>query len=406
MTSSNETNSNNIEMEAAYRRAMILDQESKPGGRKTSTFNTTLFPHWIGDTDSFWYERESRSGKIFRVVDAKAKTNNAAFDHDKLSNALSEASGETLTADNLPISTLDLNDAPEKMTFSAFGKRWVYHSASDTCETLYELEEIKISPDGKHALFSRDYNLWVRELDSGNERPLTEDGERFYVYASTAAVWGYQSGTTLEALWSPDSKRIFTQVIDTRKVGVGVPLVEHVPADGSLRPRIINPDRRVAFPGDEHIDVFRFLGIELQTGNIEFAKTADNPVTFMQYIGHFTGYRGWWDQDSRHAYFVEEERGMKAHRLQRFDTCTGTVQTLLEETSDFHAMLIPSTHVCPLYMALPETNEVIWYSERSGTAHFYLYDTTTGELKNSITQGNWIVRNGLRVDAERRELTF
>jgi dipeptidyl aminopeptidase/acylaminoacyl peptidase len=173
-----------------------------------------------------------------------------------------------------------------------------------------------------------------------------------------------------------------------------------------LRPKIIDPDRRVAFPGDEHVDVYRFLSIDLENGATQFAQTVDCCITFMPYVGYFTGHRAWWDKDSRHAYFVEEERGMKAHRLQRLDTVTGTVQTLIEERSDHLAMLIPSTHVTPLYMPLPATDEVIWYSERSGTAHFYLYDTVSGELKNPITQGEWIVRNGLRVDEQRRELTF
>ena len=39
---------------------------------------------------------------------------------------------------------------------------------------------------------------------------------------------------TLEALWSPDSKRLLTVFNDVRQVGVGPPLVQYVPPDGSL----------------------------------------------------------------------------------------------------------------------------------------------------------------------------
>ena len=406
MTASNEKTDNTTDIEERYQRAKALTKGGKWGGNKTVAFNTTIYPHWIGDTDCFWYTRETRTGLTYRVVDAKAETNTSAFDHDKLSTALAKASGETVVADNLPVSALDLSRAPENIYFTAFEKRWVYHSGSDTCEALYEIEETKVSPNGQYALFLRDYNLWVRELASGKERALTEEGEKFYEYAATPKVFGMSFGATLEALWSPDSQRIFTLVIDTREVKHATPLVDHIPADGSLRPKIIDPDRRVAFPGDEHVDVYRFLSIELSSGETHFAKTADCPITFMPYIGYFTGHRGWWDQDNRHAYFLEEERGMKAHRLQRLDTQSGHVETLIEEKSDHLAMLIPSTHVTPLYMPLPDTNEVIWYSERSGTAHFYLYDTVSGKLKNAITQGDWLVRNGLRVDAQRRELTF
>ena len=33
-------------------------------------------------------------------------------------------------------------------------------------------------------------------------------------------------------------------------------------------------------------------------------------------------------------------------------------------------------------------------------AHLYLYDLNTGELKHSITQGDWVVREILHVDPE------
>ncbi len=38
------------------------------------------------------------------------------------------------------------------------------------------------------------------------------------------------------------------------------------------------------------------------------------------------------------------------------------------------------------------TNEIIWYSERSDWGHLYLYDAVSGRVKNQITSGNRIVR--------------
>jgi len=55
-------------------------------------------------------------------------------------------------------------------------------------------------------------------------------------------------------------------------------------------------------------------------------------------------------------------------------------------------------------MPLPDSNELIWFSERDGWGHLYLYEMTTGRLKNPITQGNWVVRNVLHFDAKHREL--
>ena len=58
----------------------------------------------------------------------------------------------------------------------------------------------------------------------------------------------------------------------------------------------------------------------------------------------------------------------------------------------------------PLFIPLPESDELIWFSEQSGWGHLYLYVLTNGELKHTITEGEWLVRDVLHYDANRREL--
>ena len=70
-------------MEDRYQRAQLLMQ-----GIYTNkvTFNDTVFPIWIGDSDCFWYERitktaegeVTRFGKEYRLVNANAATNQPA----------------------------------------------------------------------------------------------------------------------------------------------------------------------------------------------------------------------------------------------------------------------------------------------------------------------------------------
>lgn len=50
--------------------------------------------------------------------------------------------------------------------------------------------------------------------------------------------------------------------------------------------------------------------------------------------------------------------------------------------------------------------EFIAYSMRSNWGHLYLYDGRTGKLKNAITQGDWAVRDVVRVDAAHRWIYF
>ena len=391
------------EMETRYQRAQNLMQGMFT---KTSAFNTTLIPHWVGDSDCFWYEREFKIGKEFRLVDAAAGSNNIAFDHAALAKALAQASGETVIAGDLPINKIDLSLSPLQLTFDAYGKRWSFSSKDNHCtEIETQPSNWTLSPDGSKAAFVRDDNIWVQDINTGEERGLTQDGEPFYCYGSEPSAWGVkQAGGTLEALWSPDSKRLFTLQMDTRQVKVA-PLMEYAPQDGSLRPRILAANRRLALPGDEHIDEYRFLSIEVETGQQQDAYYRRCPV-FRNAEGFFSTDRGWWSNNSRHAYFIDMERGGDhVARLVEFDTHTGHTRIVIEEESPDTCFKLRLDSRTPIHTRpLPNSDEVLWYSERSGWGHLYLYDLKTGEFKHPVTEGDWIVREIRHYDAERREL--
>ena len=59
-------------------------------------------PTWIGDSDHFWYSRSVKGGTEFVMVDASTATRKPAFDHDRLANAISVASGGKYTGLTLP----------------------------------------------------------------------------------------------------------------------------------------------------------------------------------------------------------------------------------------------------------------------------------------------------------------
>jgi hypothetical protein len=58
----------------------------------------------------------------------------------------------------------------------------------------------------------------------------------------------------------------------------------------------------------------------------------------------------------------------------------------------------------PLFVPLPQTEEYLWFSERSGYGHLYLYDLQTGEMKHQVTEGDWLVRDVIDYCPKRREL--
>ena len=75
---------------------------------KDLVINDGVFPHWIGNTDCFWYQRDTPEGKEYRLVDAKAASNNPAFDHDALAKALEITSKQSVDARDLPIMMADV----------------------------------------------------------------------------------------------------------------------------------------------------------------------------------------------------------------------------------------------------------------------------------------------------------
>ena len=184
MTAVTQADTQALELRARYERAAVLEDGAN---NNSVACNTTVYPHWIEGSTLFWYVRNTRDGQQnFRLVDASTGDNKAAFDHQAVATALSQASGEPVSADSLSFTNLDLTQAPETLRFSALGKHWIYNASSETCESKDVFpDQWKVSPDGNKVAFARDHNLWVRDIVNGVEKALTQDGERYRGYADS-----------------------------------------------------------------------------------------------------------------------------------------------------------------------------------------------------------------------------
>ena len=396
-------------IDAKYQRARRLARHAiLPDKNNKLTFNSLLNPHWIAESGYFWYERESKSGKQYRLVNANTSTNEPAFDHADLARALAQVTNEEVDPDNLPIGQIEFTLTPWTISFTAFQKRWLFNGQYCTAVGKPFAREA-VSPDGQCSVFIRDHNLWLRNLNSngdneGEERPLTDDGEAHYAYGTVPSMIGagqdFSALGDFDVIWSPDSKRLFTVQLDMRQVKP-LPVVRHVPADGSLRPQL--EEYKYPMPGDTHMPEYRLVAIDIESGEIIPAYYP--PVCFTYIFPFFSSQRGWWATDSQRAYFVDLKRGAQQVQVVEFNTLTGKTRVLFEETSSTWINLHPMNfHMPSLIMPLPASQELVWYSERSGWAHFYLYDLETGELKQAITQGEWVVLELLHFDVKRREL--
>ena len=247
-----------------------------------------------------------------------------------------------------------------------------------------------MSPDGKRAAYIKDWNLYVRDVASGQEKKLTTDGEPNNGYATDNAGWASSDRPMI--LWSPDSKKIATQQQDERKVG-DMFLVETKVGHPVLKAW------KYPLPGDSVVAMLSRVIIDVDAGTVVRLKTppdfhrgtiGDN-ITMADYN---------WSPDGKQLAFASTDRLHKGATLRLADASTGDVKTLFDEQTTTHFESRTGWRV------LWASNEIIWYSQRDDWGQLYLYDLTTGKLKNKITSGEGPVTQIARIDDKTRTLWY
>ena len=255
------------------------------------------------------------------------------------------------------------------------------------------------SPDGKWDAVVRGDNLYLRNLQTGKESPLTYDGNPSSTYARDSEFernvnMDYNTSDpekpTPRVHWSPDSRHLVAMRLQPgteRRVYE----VESSPED-QLQPRLtsypyLKPGDQVPINKPHLFDVEAMK--EIPVSDELFA----NPWSI-------TDVR--WDPDSSRFTFLFNQRGHQALRVLAVDAQNGDVKPIVNEESK--TFIDYSGKFYCNY--LDDSHEIIWMSERDGWNHLYLYDSKTGEVKNQITRGDWVVRSVDHVDKAKRQIWF
>ncbi len=370
--------------------------------------NGEIYPRWIANADkeSFWYERWAAGDVEYRIVDAATGKSQAACRRAAIVGALAQALEADIEPEVPVLAGFDIHIDPMRATFSVYDRNWEYRCTDGTLTETAKQQDRgwTISPDGKWAAFARQDNLWLRDISSGEERALTTDGTANYAYAAVPAARrasGAMTATPPEGVWSPDSRYFFTLQVDDRDVP-DLALMDFVPA-GGLRPQV--SANKTSLPQDARVAEFRMIALDASTGRQIEARYPRLPAVRMNDTP-FAAALAWWGKDNKTAYFVDIARGEKAVHVVAFDVASGNTRIVFSETAQSPIDLGVNVYTPALVFPLPQSDELVWYSERSGRGHLYLYDTVAGALKQPITQGEWQVREVLGVDAKRREVFF
>jgi dipeptidyl-peptidase-4 len=171
--------------------------------------------------------------------------------------------------------------------------------------------------------------------------------------------------------------------------------------ENPFRPRLV--PYRVALPGDLNVPTFRLVIIDVKDAHQIPVRYQPIPVTRMNDTPMDSN-RMWWSADARTAYFVDIERGEKAVHVEAVNADSGATRELFSETSETYVELASNVYTPVTIRPLYKTNQLIWYSERTGWAHLYLYDLTTGKLVRALTSGEWLVNDILGVDEDHHQM--
>jgi dipeptidyl aminopeptidase/acylaminoacyl peptidase len=368
--------------------------------------NGAVHPFWLDDS-RFWYQRRGEAGLEYCVVDAASGERRIAVTQASLATALARELEAPVDPEQLIVRNPLFDLGQERLTFEAYGETYAFSLTEGSLSRADKRSDLNwiVAPDGGSALVLRDYNLWLRDLATGDERALTTDGTEFCAYGEPpAAMRGVRSRSgdaTAEALWSPDGRWVLTLQTDDRHVPDLV-VADYAPADG-VRPKI--RANKTSLPEDPKATEFRMIAIEVATGRQVEARYPRLCAVRMNSTPFGAGL-AWWSADSHTAYFVDIERGERKAHVVAFDVASGATRVVFSEESESYVEVSVIVYTAALIAPLPETNELVWYSERTGRGHLYLYDLATGTLRNAITEGPWQIRDILRVDAKRRKITF
>jgi dipeptidyl aminopeptidase/acylaminoacyl peptidase len=421
-----------------------------PDKLKKMIFSTSVDPHWMKKSDRFWYEYETSQGKKWVVVDPVRRTKTPLFDTDKLAAELTRAvkdpfDGQHLKLDNMKLladeNTLQFT---VKSTAEVLKKDWAELKAKNknakdslekkvhtfqfnlTSQQLKEIETVKeptrlawanIAPDSSKVVYVKNFNLYwmdkanflkaVKDLKDSTlvETALTTDGEADYEYG-----WGDRGDDNVEVekkkndrkrapvLWSADSKQFILTRTDQRKVKDL--WVIHNTRD----PRPTLETYKYAMPGEKEQPITDLIHYSFETQNLSnlpiatfkdqtvslwsttpAANTRDDDFRPTTWLGNATEF-----------YFSITSRDLKRVDVLRWNLKTNQKEVVIEERSNTY-----------IDFEKPELvgNDLIWWSERDGWGHFYLYGKD-GTYKRQLTSGPYHTAGAARVDASLRKLYF
>ena len=356
------------------------------------------------NADKVLYSTTTKEGKKFVIATASSKTKEPAFNHDNLAKLLSKELNRDVKANALPLYEVSLTEDAKTLQFTTSGDAYEYQIAKNIVSkkntaVSATLRNENVSPNGKLAAYIDNFNLWVRDLETNKKTQLTFNGVQDYGYATNNAGWTKSAGAVLK--WSPKSDKIATFQQDARGVGM-----MYLTSTNVGHPRL--EAWKHPLPGDETIFTIERVIIHLGTTPKVVRLKMDKDFQRGSTTDHIADWNNTlldaqWNKEGTKFAFVSGSRDHKIAHLQIANANSGAVTSIhKEEVATYYESGVNAEN----WKVLFDSNEFIWYSEKTDWGHLYLYDLTSKKLKNAITSGNFIVKQVKGIDTENSTIYF
>ncbi len=415
-------------------------------------FSLSVDPHWLKQSNKFWYVYETSEGKQWMIVDPTKNEKKQMFDKEQLAASLTKIVKDPFDAQHLPIDSLkfikdenwiqfevkssidiDKPGAAKKDGKAEKMKKVFYFEYNLITAQLNELVGFvkpkrkpswaNIAPDQSKIVFGRNYNLYymdkanyekalINEEDSTIvETPITKDGiQNFSWHSEGGAGGGGETNVDAEknknkrkpvfGYWSENSKQLAIVKVDNRKVK-DLWVINSI-AD----PRPTLETYKYWMPGEKEAPVDHLMLVDMTAytnKEINVSQYKDQDISLWNKSAAVNARDDEfkpmiWLGTNEQLYLARTSRDLKKIDQCVVNTITGEVKVMVAEEMN-----------TSIEIKKPELikngAELIEWSERDGWAHLYLYDGQ-GKLKNQITQGAWHVEEIVSVDEAKRVVYF
>ena len=377
-----------------YKRAVSFLHDNH---NNKTVFNLKTKINWFKDGTGLWFIDYSKNKKTYKLVDFKNTKVVDLFNHNKMASALTEFSEKLIKENQLSLSNIEKR-GKGNLEFKFEDKSYVLNLKSYQL-TLQEEKpkeeknpfEAK-SPDGKWIAYTKDYNLFIKSIESSKEFQLSNEGKRGYEYATRYDWYDKMEGENGERPkrffmnWSEDSNWIATNIIDTRNAEKMYMLDHSI--DSLYKPKLLSYYR--GSPGDTTMVMVTPVFYNVKTK--KEVKTSLPTGTHVNSVS----IEGMKQSGELLADYLE--RGYKKKVLKHINLNNGKEKILIEETNE--------TNIDNFWFRqLQEKLKVIFLSERSGWRQLYMVDLKTNKI-SAITTGDYYINSVVYTDEDKEEIYF